>query len=326
MKTFSPLIPLVVPSFSSKGNILIFDFEKQKHISDNYSLLKALDIKLAKTYLVSAYDIYYGLMPENIEEWPETEYLFVDSGGYEINDSYDISERNKYNYNVFPWNEELMLKVYDSVCNSAKFKNSHIVLSSFDSYSTFQEQLENAQTLHNKFPAAFINCIIKCKKIDEFIEYIKSSEISKYNITILGVAEKELGRTVKERLINLITIRRVLYEQNWNGFLHVFGGMEPNLIKLYYAAGADIFDGLAWQRYWLEDNTWLLSKDKYNIDLDEYENKYNMMCENLFTIQNTEINLSVMSKSRIEVQNELEKILLEFNNLKFEDIFKKLEV
>lgn len=325
MKEFSPLIPLIIPSFSSKGNILIFDNSKGKYVSDNYSLLKILDVKLSKTYLVSAYDIYYELMPNNIEEWPDTEYLFVDSGGYEINQSYDISEKNKFNYNVFPWTEKYMEEIYDRVCNSLKFKNTNIVLSSFDSYSDFQEQLESAYKLHVKFPKAYINCIIKCEKVENFIQFLEVNKIDKYEITVLGIAEKELGLTIKERLINLIKIKEILLKQNWKGFLHIFGGLEPSLIRLYYSAGADIFDGLAWQRYWLEDDTWLFSKDKYAIDLDEYQNKYNMMCANLAVIQNAEIDLSILSQSRNELQDKLKNILINSNDLTLGKTLDKME-
>jgi len=39
---------------------------------------------------------------------PETEYLFIDSGGYETNDSFDLSGRNKFNYHVMPWDKDKM--------------------------------------------------------------------------------------------------------------------------------------------------------------------------------------------------------------------------
>ena len=85
MSNFAPLFPLLVPSFSSKGNLLLRQPDGT-YISDNYSLLQKLDSRVSKSYLVSAYDVYYGLMPRNPHDMPETEYLFIDSGGYETND------------------------------------------------------------------------------------------------------------------------------------------------------------------------------------------------------------------------------------------------
>ena len=107
MPNFAPLFPLFVPSFSSKGNLLLRQPD-ETYISDNYSLLQGLDLRVSKSYLVSAYDIYYGLMPRKPRDMPETEYLFIDSGGYETNDSFDLSGRNKFNYHVMPWDKDKM--------------------------------------------------------------------------------------------------------------------------------------------------------------------------------------------------------------------------
>lgn len=54
----------------------------EKIISDNYELILMLDKYLYHTYLISSYDIYYNLMPSNINEYPLTDFLFIDSGGY----------------------------------------------------------------------------------------------------------------------------------------------------------------------------------------------------------------------------------------------------
>ena len=67
MVDFAPLFPLLVPSFSSKGNLLLPQSDG-KYISDNYSLLQEMDLRVSKSYLISAYDIYYGLMPQNPNE------------------------------------------------------------------------------------------------------------------------------------------------------------------------------------------------------------------------------------------------------------------
>ena len=83
MNIFNPLVPLLIPSFSSKGNLLI-PCQDGKYVSDNYDLLQVLDVRVSNSYLVSAYDIFYGYMPQDPKEWPNTDYLFIDSGGYEI--------------------------------------------------------------------------------------------------------------------------------------------------------------------------------------------------------------------------------------------------
>lgn len=309
MNNFIPLLPLIVPSFSSKGNLLIEKEGSNRCVSDNYDLLNVLDIKVSKSYLVSAYDVYYGLMPENPEDWPETDFLFVDSGGYEINGSYDLSERNKFNYKVRPWDIIKMENVYERVCNSEKFKNSCIILSCYDEYAPIEKQFENSRKLAKKFPKATINTLVKCENINDLINYIREHKIDEYNIKILGITEKELGSTLRDRIRNLILIRKTLFEQQWSGYIHIFGGLEPSLTKIYFWAGADIFDGLAWQRFWLKDNTFLYSPDKYKVNLDEFENKFVMMCKNLSFIQELCNELSANYNSRQEKILELEEFL-----------------
>ena len=46
-------LPLLVPSFSSKGNILL-PTPNKTYVSDNFELLKKLDIRVFETYLISA--------------------------------------------------------------------------------------------------------------------------------------------------------------------------------------------------------------------------------------------------------------------------------
>lgn len=156
MPNFAPLFPLFVPSFSSKGNLLLCQPDGT-YISDNYSLLQELDLRVSKSYLVSAYDIYYGLMPRNPRDMPETEYLFIDSGGYETNDSFDLSERNKFNYHVMPWDKDKMKEIYSSIISCPKFQNAVTILSIHDTLGSFEQQLAEALSLGKEFPNAIIN-------------------------------------------------------------------------------------------------------------------------------------------------------------------------
>lgn len=50
MIEYAPLFPLLVPSFSSKGNLLIPQSDGT-YRSDNYSLLQSLDTRISKLYL-----------------------------------------------------------------------------------------------------------------------------------------------------------------------------------------------------------------------------------------------------------------------------------
>ena len=325
MNEFSPLLPLFIPSFSSKGNLMILN-SKMQYVSDNYSLLKALDIRISKAYLISAYDIYYGLMPQDFSEWPYTEYLFIDSGGYETNESFDLSERNKYNYKVFPWNFHKMNTIYQRITSSSYFKNSNIILSSFDNICSFHDQIISAYQLKKQFHNATIDFIVKINfPISELIQSIRDNYSVLENFLILGFTEKELGCTIQERLLNLISIRHCLNNYGWHGYIHIFGGLEPNLAKLFYYAGADIFDGLSWQRIRYENNSTLYDPNKYIISYDEYDNKLLMMADNLSYMQSLSNMLSTSTDHREIYTAKIQK-LLEVKGKNIQSIVQELEV
>lgn len=309
MNEFNPLVPLFVPSFSSKGNLLI-PHKNGNYVSDNYDLLQVLDIRVSNSYLVSAYDIFYGYMPQNPNDWPYTDYLFIDSGGYEITDSYDLSERNKFNYNVFPWDIDKMKQVYHMISSCPQFCNTALILSSYDSPGPFREQLEAALKLTTEFPGALVNFIIKpAFSFDQLLDEIQRNIDDLRSIPILGLTEKELGNTVQLRLMNLISLKKLLTSLGWNGKIHIFGGLEPNLSVLYFFAGADIFDGLSWQRMRYQTNSTLWDPFMYNISRDEFENKYLMMLDNLSTLRDLSTELSCELSSRPAKMVRLEKLL-----------------
>lgn len=309
MNIFNPLVPLLIPSFSSKGNLLI-PCQDGKYVSDNYDLLQVLDVRVSNSYLVSAYDTFYGYMPQDPKEWPNTDYLFIDSGGYEISDTYDLSERNKFNYKVHPWDIDKMKQVYHTVTSCPKFSNSTIVLSGYDLLGPYEDQLNSMLKLAEEFPNALVNFIIKpvfpfehlLKCIKENIELLRS-------IPIIGLTEKELGDTVQKRLLNLISLRKLLASLNWNGKIHIFGGLEPNLSILYYFAGADIFDGLSWQRMRYRTNSTLWDPFIYNISRNEFENKYLMMIDNLAVLHDLSNDLSCEADNRTNKMIQLEELL-----------------
>lgn len=324
MSSFSPLIPLFVPSFSSKGNLLI-PSNDGAYVSDNYDLLQVLGVRISNSYLVSAYDVYYGYMPQDTNEWPSTDYLFVDSGGYEISDSYDLSERNKFNYKVQPWDIDKMKQVYHTVASSLQFSDSTIVLSSYDLLAPFEEQLDSALRLAEEFPEALINFIIKpVFSFENLIESIQRNIEMLRCIPILGLTEKELGNTVQKRLLNLISLKQLLDSQDWHGKIHIFGGLEPNLSTLYYYAGADIFDGLSWQRMRYQTNSTLWDPFSFRISRDEFENKLYMMVDNLSVLSDLSNNLSCELDNRFDKMIRL-KELLKNTESTISDIIMKLE-
>lgn len=325
MISFAPLLPLFVPSFSSKGNLFLPQ-SSEKYISDNYSLLQALDVRVSRSYLVSAYDIYYGYMPQNPSDWPETEYLFIDSGGYEISDSFDFSEGKKFNYRVLPWDKDKMKEIYCRVVDCPKFRNTSIILSSYDTTGSIEFQLAEALSLAKDFPIAIIDFIIKgCSPIEDFLSNISGFKSALESISIIGFTEKELGYTIRDRLLNLIKVKRQLAACGWQGSIHVFGGLEPNLATLYYIAGADIFDGLSWQRMYYRNGASTYNPEAICVSLPEHENKFLMMVDNLWIIQNVSNSLSTIFDMRLTKMDLLESFL-KSEEVTIKDIITVLEV
>jgi len=54
---------------------------------------------------------------------------------------------------------------------------------------------------------------------------------------------------VLDKLRNLVTLRRRLTDAGVDVPIHLFGSLDPVMSPLYFAAGAEIFDGLSWLRY-----------------------------------------------------------------------------
>ena len=207
---------------SPKGNLLLPYNDTYR--SDNYSLLEALGVRISKTYLISSYDIYYDLMPDDPETIPYTEILFVDSGGYEINNSFESHDRNKFNYHVNPWCESKMKNIYKRLDSSDKLSTSTKILTTFDLYSDFSEQLTHALDTKREFPNMHTNFLIKpfTNSIQDLQLAITKEQDRIKDVPVLGFTEKELGATIRERIINLITIRDTLSSIQWLGYIHLY--------------------------------------------------------------------------------------------------------
>jgi len=79
--------PLLIPSFSSKG----FARSKKDDKSEIGKILAAAGEFLTEAYLISAYDIHYGHIPNPLDLPFTPELIFLDSGGYEISTDRDYS-------------------------------------------------------------------------------------------------------------------------------------------------------------------------------------------------------------------------------------------
>lgn len=242
--------PLLVPSFSSKG--FAFKKKKRKNDPDVSESLDALEFSkefLTESLLVSAYDMYHKHIPFK-EEDISTELTFLDSGGYESGNTYDISTISKFNYDLKHWDVEKLKEVLN---NWPEHKAAIAV--SFDHGNhrvSLTEQINSALDLFSQFPKMQSDFLIKpetkdqvCVQIDNILHNIERFR----SFDIIGITERELGNSILQRMLHIAKIRIELNKNKIDSPIHIFGSLDPVTSILYFLAGAEIFDGLTWLKY-----------------------------------------------------------------------------
>jgi len=235
--------PLLVPAFSTKG----FRFKGSR--SEIREYMKWAQPLLEDSFLVSAYDLYYGHLPSP-KNLPRARLMFLDSGGYETSVSHDLSAVFQHNCECKAWDEGRMREV---VAGWPESLPAAIV--SFDHGQhrvSLSRQIRAAHRLFSSIPGHLHELILKPEK--SWNGYLECEAVCAHvkkfgDFHILGVTEKELGKSTKDRVINLANIRRALDMANIDVPLHVFGSLDPVTSTLYFLAGGEIFDGLTWLRY-----------------------------------------------------------------------------
>lgn len=66
---------------------------------------------------------------------------------------------------------------------------------------------------------------------------------------MIGLTEKELGKSIFERMKTIANLRIIMKEQDIEKPIHIFGSLDPIITPLYFLSGADIFDGLSWLKF-----------------------------------------------------------------------------
>ena len=83
---FSLETPILIPSFSSKA----FGFGHDGN-PEVQGVLEAAQEFITKTCLISAYDVHYKYVPEPLNLPVNVDLMFLDSGGYEVSDDWDLA-------------------------------------------------------------------------------------------------------------------------------------------------------------------------------------------------------------------------------------------
>lgn len=227
--------PLLVPSFSSKG---FPEVEK---------ILKTTEEFISDGILVSAYDVHYEKVP-SAYDFPE--YIFLDSGGYEASKDVEFSDLGYTVHEPQEWTEDKHRSVVEAWSNTVP-----TILISYDNPNqriTLDKQVSNALELFSLTSGVCAELLVKPESehepfvnIDNVVKNIH--DFAKFNI--IGFTEKELGRSILERMTNIGRVRTALSNANLHTPIHIFGSLDTITTPLYFLSGADIFDGLTWLRF-----------------------------------------------------------------------------
>jgi hypothetical protein len=243
--------PLLVPSFSSKGFGMVSQDqpgEGEVLVSEAKRIFEVASEFLFESMLLSAYDLYHDHIPQPIHAITET--TIVDSGGYETSVLQDLSATFVQVAGTKEWDENKHREVLDAWPD-------HIpaMFVSYDDAALrlpLQSQIENARSMSGRYRSQMATFLVKPDTSET--NYVSVPQIVAHaeeldSFDVIGLTEKELGRSFMERMVHIAQIRRALNQAELDIPIHIFGSLDPISVSLYFLVGAEIFDGLSWLRY-----------------------------------------------------------------------------
>lgn len=280
--------PLLIPSFSSKG----FARAKGDGKSEIGKILGATEEFLTETYLISAYDVFYGDVPSPAELTVKPELIVLDSGGYEISTDRDYSAV----IDPLPAPKDWDAKKWESVVSTWP-NEVPLIAVSYDHHNdrmAFDKQVTTARRRFKKCKGHLHCLLIKPETpsqltLKEVLKSVVGKAAELRSFDVIGVTEKELGRTMLDRMAQIATLRRALDEAGVAAPIHVFGALDPLSVCLYYVAGAEIFDGLTWIRYAFDNGRCIYTHNlgvlKYGISERDDAVKSRAMADNCYYLR-----------------------------------------
>lgn len=279
--------PLLIPSFSSKGFA-----RNKKGVSEIGRILEASGEFITETYLLSAYDIHYGDIPNALDLPFTPELIVLDSGGYEKSLDKDYSAVVDSLPAPHPWTIDQWEKVIEDWPDEIA-----MLAVSYDCHNNrypFAEQMKMARRSFGKCSGHLNSFLLKPETTTQLtLEEVLKTAISNAgefrSFDVIGVTEKELGRTMLKRMAAIAKLRCALDEAGVHSPIHIFGALDPVAVCFYFVAGAEIFDGLTWIRYGYMDDLCVYTHNvgavKYGLDMRDDMVKTRAMTENLYALQ-----------------------------------------
>jgi hypothetical protein len=303
--------PLLIPGISSKAVAPIPRRElggRREVVAASVVHTDMLIRGIDEALLVSAYDIHHGLVTNHqrfrrhfkSSPYAQLKVLVIDSGWYEKNVG---PSSGQWYHEVGPDPQAFEEADYIRLVDSLDLDIS-AVLVSWDKHGKYLDQITAAQEFFGARPR-FTSCILlkpQGSRLEHDFKELSDAEAARLKaFGVIGVTEKELGDSILRRLTTLAQLRLRLDEVGVESPIHVFGGLDPLLTPLYFAAGAELFDGLAWLRYAFMDGM-SISRDTMPIFQRNYEKRLpvaiqHIQIQNLDVLTQLSSDLKVFSKS-----------------------------
>jgi hypothetical protein len=132
-----------------------------------------------------------------------------------------------------------------------------VILVNYDHVARIDKQISEAKDFFKRYDFAKKDFLLKRPalkdltiNVNDLIKNVQKLE----SFDVLGLTEKELGRSILGRCKAIAKIRTSLNEVGMNLPIHVFGCLDPLSMLAYFLCGADIFDGLVWLKYGFHEN------------------------------------------------------------------------
>jgi hypothetical protein len=253
--------PVLVPSLSSKGFAPVEIEERAVPAPAAY--LELLGSALTEALLISSFDIHHGQLSSDglVANFSASPYarpalLIIDSGWYEARLWADVGEPYEDARIARPWSYD----DFESVVESLDPELSAVLVNwdaehASKGQPSYEEQIARAQEFFEKYSRFCSDFLLKPERMSKWHHFRQlvphAGRLNAFDI--VGVTEKELGDTITDRLVALAYLRRAMDDARVHKPIHVFGGLDPLYAPLYFAAGAEVFDGLSWLRYAYSD-------------------------------------------------------------------------
>lgn len=239
--------PLLLPSFSSKG------------FPEVAKIMKLMAEFITGPILVSAYDIYYETVPQEITF---SELIFLDSGGYEARYEHDLSETYGKVHRSKPWNRRYHERVLKNW--SSKWPTVAVTYDGPTLFQKLADQVKAARDSKAKYPNFLWELLLKPEtKKDRFVgvEKIIRHVHQLREFAAVGMTEREIDDSLFGAMRKIARLRNAMDAADVHTPIHIFGSLDPLTSVLYFIAGAEIFDGLTWLRFGYHEGRTLYSQN-----------------------------------------------------------------